>query len=462
MLARPGLLVNTAANYALKGSENYAVTYKSTNVCALRESMGDINCTYEFPYNDHYSVTPLWFTKGEIDMPVNLKNDADYAGRVETSCGTIKCNSSSCNGTCTLRIKDLRQTDSAEYKFRFITNIEVGKFSGVPGVMLSVTDQVKVSFPSSTDPTRANMTCCSMCNQTGGFTYTWFRNGQYVEQGIYYKGNISSEDNYSCAAKGYKHLHSPLVYAPKTPLVTVSPSGKIKEGSSVTLSCSSDANPAADYTWFKEHDDSVGQSGQNYTITNITSELGGNYYCQPRNAIGHHNSTFLFIRVKEDNVPEMTSSSQTTAVAVGTIGVLLATILLLVFLWMRTKRASRNSAQGGRPNTVEEKCPVPLSDNVSALTIRSAPAAQREPIEDQDDLHYASVHISHSRNQEVPRCLAGSCVQSDQPEGVLYSAVNFKKHNTVPEACDQRVTGETSELYSTVKKTPQGLNQSRQ
>ncbi|XP_059903341.1 HEPACAM family member 2-like isoform X2 [Gadus macrocephalus] len=488
MLARPGLLVNTAANYglfkclsrtkwkrtglrvmnlpflaillslpALNGSENYAVTYTSADVCALRESTVDIHCTYKFPYNDHYNVTTLWFTKGPIDMPVNLINDTDHACRVETSCGTIECNSSSCNATCTLRIKDLRQSDSAEYKFRFMTNIKGGKWSGVPGVMLSVTDQVKVSFPSSTDPTRANMTCRSMCSLAGGFTYIWFRNGQYVEQGIYYKGNISSEDNYSCAVEGYKHLHSPLVYAPKTPVVTVSPSGKIEAGSSVTLSCSSDANPAANYTWFK-HGDSVGQSGQNYTITNITSELGGSYYCQPRNAIGCHNSTFLFIRVKEDNVPEMTSSSQTTAVAVGTIGVLLATTLL-VFLWKRTRRASRNSAQGGRPNTVEEKCPVPLSDNVSALTIRSAPAAQREPIEDQDDLHYASVHISHSKNQEVPRCLAGSCVQSDQPEGVLYSAVNFKTHSTVPEACDQRVTGETSDLYSTVKKTPQGVNQ---
>ena len=73
--------------------------------------------------------------------------------------------------------------------------------------------------------------------------------------------------------------------------------GEIEEGSSVTLSCSSDANPSANYTWFKEHEDSVGQSGQNYTITNITSELGGNYYCQPCNAIGRHNSTFLFIDV---------------------------------------------------------------------------------------------------------------------------------------------------------------------
>ena len=68
-----------------------------------------------------------------------------------------------------------------------------------------------MSFPSSTHPTRAKMTCRSMCSLAGGFTYIWFRNGQYVEQGIYYKVNINSEDNYSCAVKGYKHLHSPSV-----------------------------------------------------------------------------------------------------------------------------------------------------------------------------------------------------------------------------------------------------------
>ena len=84
--------------------------------------------------------------------------------------------------------------------------------------------------------------------------------------------------------------------APKTPSVTVSPSGEIEEGSSVTLSCSSEANPAATYTWFKEHEDSVKELEQNYTITNITSELGGNYYCQDHNAIGFHNSTFLLIK----------------------------------------------------------------------------------------------------------------------------------------------------------------------
>ena len=75
-----------------------------------------------------------------------------------------------------------------------------------------------------------------------------------------------------------------------------SPSGGIEEGSSVTLSCSSDANPAANYTWFREHEVPVKESGQNYTITHITSEHGGNYYCQAHNEIGRHNSPFLFIK----------------------------------------------------------------------------------------------------------------------------------------------------------------------
>ena len=85
--------------------------------------------------------------------------------------------------------------------------------------------------------------------------------------------------------------------APKTPSVSVRPPGVIKEGGSVTLSCSSDANPAADYTWFREHGGSVEELGENYTISNITTELGGNYYCEARNAVGLQNSTLMFLNV---------------------------------------------------------------------------------------------------------------------------------------------------------------------
>ena len=77
--------------------------------------------------------------------------------------------------------------------------------------------------------------------------------------------------------------------------------------------------------------------------------------------------------------------------------------------------------------------PCPVYYNVSALTNRSASAAQREPIEEQDDPHYASIHISRSKNQEVPRGFAGALVESDQTEQVLYSAINLKIPEAVPE-----------------------------
>ncbi|XP_056439747.1 uncharacterized protein LOC130376864 isoform X2 [Gadus chalcogrammus] len=401
-----------------------------------------LSCTYEYPVQ--YRPTKfngLWFTKVSNKQPVYLEHDADYTGRVESSCVPVSCTGSRCYGTCQMRIRDLRQSDSAVYKVRFNTNQPGGEYTGDPGVKLSVQDlQVKVSFPHPTDPTHAELECRSRCGLADDPPYIWFRNGQNVGKGVNYRADIQSADSFSCAVDGH-NLRSPLVYGPQQPSVYSSPSGELEVGSSVTLSCSSDANPAANYTWFREHEVSVKESGQNYTITHITSDLGGNYYCQAHNAIGLYNSTFLFIKVS--------SSSHTATVAVRTIGVFVLTILLLVFFCMRRKRASRKA---GRPDTVDELLPVPVYENASELANRLAPAAQREPIEEQDVFDCASIYTSLSENQEVPCCLAGSIGQSEQADAVFYSVVKNKRPNAVPGESDQKETAETSELYSTVKK----------
>ncbi|XP_056440772.1 B-cell receptor CD22-like [Gadus chalcogrammus] len=150
------------------------------------------------------------------------------------------------------------------------------------------------------------LSCSSDANPAAN--YTWFRvnrdgSSRYMNQGqqLIFRRILSSDSGrYRCDTQnklGDKcfFISINVKYAPKTPSVTVSPSGEIEEGSSVTLSCSSDANPAANYTWFKEHEE-MKESGPNYTITNITSEHGGNYYCQAHNAIGLHNATFLLIQ----------------------------------------------------------------------------------------------------------------------------------------------------------------------
>ena len=71
----------------------------------------------------------------------------------------------------------------------------------------------------------------------------------------------------------------------------------------MTLTCSSDANPAANYTWYKENEDSPKASGQNFTITNFTAEHNGNYYCETQNGRERHNSTFYLIVVAGKFLP---------------------------------------------------------------------------------------------------------------------------------------------------------------
>ena len=89
----------------------------------------------------------------------------------------------------------------------------------------------------------------------------------------------------------FSHLDTP-----KTTTVFTRPSGVITKGSSVTLTCSSDANPPVEnYTWFKVNESTPVGSGQQYSITSISSEDGGQYYCEARNKYGAEDSTAVSI-----------------------------------------------------------------------------------------------------------------------------------------------------------------------
>lgn len=77
--------------------------------------------------------------------------------------------------------------------------------------------------------------------------------------------------------------------------MSLTPSKEVTKGSSVNLTCSSDANPAANYTWYKENEDLPKASGQLLTITDIQLGQGGNYYCKAQNRRGHRNATLHLV-----------------------------------------------------------------------------------------------------------------------------------------------------------------------
>ncbi|KAM9363779.1 B-cell receptor CD22-like [Symphorus nematophorus] len=223
----------------VQGQNGWGVTYSSTEICAFKGSTVDISCTFRYPSTVKTVEKKFWFTKETGGSFVDLKSDPEYSGRVQNICG---------NNDCTLRITDLRESDSAVYKFRFITNLEGGKYFGTPGVTLSVTDlQVQVS--------RSELKCHSSCRLPGHPNYIWYKNGQKIggQTSNSYSDSIDPAYRYSCAVNGYEKFLSPPVYAPRVVYVSVSPSAEIVEGSSVNLTCSNDANPAANYTWYKRN-----------------------------------------------------------------------------------------------------------------------------------------------------------------------------------------------------------------
>uniref|UniRef100_A0A671TE71 Ig-like domain-containing protein n=1 Tax=Sparus aurata TaxID=8175 RepID=A0A671TE71_SPAAU len=272
--------------------------------------------------------------------------------------------------------------------------------------------------------TEAELKCHSSCSPAGRLSYIWFKNRQKVTgvETSSFKGRVYPGDIISCALKGHENYGSPPVNAPRLPSVSVSPSAEIVEGSSVTLTCSSDANPAANYTWYKENEDSPKASGQIFTITDFRAEHSGNYYCEVQNRRGRNKTTV-----------HLTVAVSGKSVAAGTITVvLLAIISLSVFLWIRKTRASRESTEAEeRPDDREQGQP-----------------------EEQEDFHYASVHFSNNQADNLY-----SNIRPAQPgrhveqQEVEYAAVRYNSASTAPRARGQGAAEDPAVLYSTINKT---------
>ncbi|XP_029546013.1 B-cell receptor CD22-like [Salmo trutta] len=572
----------------VQGQICYRVTYTKRRICVLKGSTVDISCTYV----GYYSPTSTFWFRSDKSTPEDLTRDPGYTGRVKYT-GTYR-------GPFILRITDLREEDSAEYRFTFKTdNFEWGH--SFPGTTLSVTGlQVKVTPAAEGQKT---LTCSTTCTLTDNPTYIWYRNGLNVQDTSSPMYSISSEDadSYSCAVKGREGLRSPAVceytsdkpkktsvsvspsgeivedssvtltcssdanppvdkytwykknggdyqsmtgphhvfnqiqssdsgeyyceaqnemgtdrsrtinmdvkYGPKSTSVSVSPSGEIVEGSSVTLTCSSDANPPVDkYTWYKKNGASMTGSEKTYNFTTISSEDSGEYYCEAENKYGHLNSSSVSVDVQyapkntsvsvspsgervEDSSVTLTCSSdanppvdkytwyfqnktflngfgqmyniskfkskdnghyhceawngrgsrnstalmiilpgkQTSVLnaAVGIIVVVLVLILCLSgLMWFRKKSSISSSDTRDTSETVQGDS-SPVYENVSSMAMTPT-AAQTAATVVQDDVHYASVHFSRFKNQEVPLY---STVQLHQPqkqeEDVQYDAVKF-------------------------------------
>ncbi|XP_061840448.1 B-cell receptor CD22-like [Nerophis lumbriciformis] len=487
------------------------VVYYKRHICAIQGSSVDINCEYT---SYGYTQKKLWYRAdsshwGNLSMTEDLLTDPQYEGRFELPSET--------SGNSTLRIKYVRQNDSAEYRFKFTTYYGVEWRSILPGITLTVTAvQVQVMSVRVEDSHLvAQMLCHTSCLLEAPLSFVWQHNGAYIKYGTIVEVTLSPGDYITCTVQQHQHITTsphlcecffllekhdvlkrpsvslshtgdilegrPLTltcyidnydyssatvdycwykkknvsskvkvlskdrqlvfksikssdsaeywctvedqlgkktsepvfidvqYPPRSLSLSVSPSNVIVEGQSVNLTCSSDANPAASYTWYKENQ-TLTQKKNYYSFPSIQPENAGTFHCMSENKHGRVNSSSLVINVQRSWVLTM-------AAAVGSVAsVVLVVLVLTAFLVLRKRRQSKESKAQSRAGAACGEAPNQERNEVVYSEIRFANSsdgpvdANTTPVmplrrlveEEEDGLEYATVK---------------SCVSGPKPKG---------------------------------------------
>ncbi|XP_063064180.1 B-cell receptor CD22-like [Engraulis encrasicolus] len=249
--------------------------------------------------------------------------------------------------------------------------------------------------------------CNTTCSLPNNPTFTWYKNGQPLLSSHTTRDNtlllnpVSSEDSgsYYCAVGGHDNLSSPAVilnvrYKPKNAVVFLNVSGEIIEGASVTLTCSSDANPPVhNYTWYmKTGADSLTRGSGESISFNVTSDTSGLYYCQAHNEVGSQTSADIAVQ-----------------------------------------KGYKQSGSGL------------LCGNVATRAV-TFDLPQTASTQDQDDVQYSSVRIKHSKPQTTL-----------QDDSVTYASVQFNRGGAATSKKKERMTSGTRATHADLQ-TEAGLH----
>ncbi|XP_076141012.1 B-cell receptor CD22-like [Alosa pseudoharengus] len=448
----------------------WGVTYSPTHICAPEGSSVTMSCSYTYP-SDLTVKEAFWINKNK-EVPVDLTTKTDYTERVKVDCGDK-------TRQCYLTITGVTKEDAQHrYYCRITTNNKTEKWIGTPGVEVHLTD-LHISSSKGTEVKEGdhvNLTCGNTCPLSTNPAFTWSKYGRPVEKKQITKNQLQlhpvsyeDEGSYTCAVRGHEGHPSPpyrlhVMYPPKNTRVVSAPSGEITEGTRVTLTCMSEADPPVHtYTWIKKRGAVELESGKENTLTfsKIRSEDSGQYLCRAVNMIGQQDSLALLIKVSS------VGHDQTIliAVLVGVAVTAVVGLLCIICRWRRSKQlATNNTRTSGEDDQDDDvqyssinfqrsgqsRAAGPPSgadaaggaeDDVQYSTIQPHGSTQAAGAQE-DDVLYASVQPKRSTQT------AGA-----QGDDVQYASVQFKKAGGAKSSPDQP-EGERSVIYSSVQKRP--------
>ncbi|KAI3360781.1 hypothetical protein L3Q82_013017, partial [Scortum barcoo] len=304
-----------------------------------------------------------------------------------------------------LHLSLLKHTDRGEY-FCVARN-SLGTDRSKP-LLLNVTyspknTRVLVSPPGDIrEGSNVNLSCVSQAFPPPS-RYAWYR---ILGDQVLAKGTVQNltfsvvrahhAGQYYCTAwsrLGYQT--SPVatltvLYPPKNTSVLARPSSVVDAGRPLTLTCSSQANPAVDnFTWHRLALDGGSvqswgtKSGPVFTFSEVGPGESGQYYCEARNRIGAHSSPVLTVRVR--------GRLKVIALA-SAVGVSAGLITLTVAI-MISKNMHRVDMESGDAGNKEEPEDLSDSSHPAIVPLKDAPPVteSHSPATNYITVHYSKL-----------------------------------------------------------------------
>ncbi|KAM8847042.1 igLON family member 5 isoform 1-T1 [Synchiropus picturatus] len=263
---------------------------------------------------------------------------------------------------CSLRISDLRQSDSGTYVFYIVTNHTTQKMPEQRGVQLLVADSpigVAAAASPSSDITEGHTLRLSCCSPTASpeTLFKWYKDTATSSGQTWDISQVSEADSgrYYCQMQTGESLSNsaPLdinvQYPPRKTIITITE--RPGEGHPVTLTCSSDANPPVRwFTWYQDAaclptatssiyaaTTSAATVQKSLSSTNITTDREGHHCCVARNK---HGSQLYIITLEGSD-----ESTDGWMILTGVIiAILLTIVAVFVFYMLRRKKSSSHQS----------------------------------------------------------------------------------------------------------------------